>query len=314
MSKKFFDSKYPIMLAAMNKVSTIELAIAASRAGIFPSLSGFNYFQPGSFGMADKLKNIKHDLTNFNQITGSNNIVLSIDLLDILQENFEDLASTKLFSHVEILDQNNILYSIKSKESHLFLKIKNKIDYLNSHNIHPIFKCLHPTDWILKINEVKDLFNLIVLKSYDAAGTVKRENRLTLMEEFKMLKESYPEKFFIPTGGISTSKQIRDFVNEGAEIVGIGSYFITAEESALSYETKQKIISSTSKDITNTNNINQNAIVFSNLSSYDINQTYSLDQGIKSSSSGHIFISKSLDNINSIKPINELVNELIIDL
>lgn len=314
MIKKHFNCKYPIMLAAMNKVSTIDLAIAASKAGIFPSLSGFNYFQPGSFGMAERIEIIKKDLKKFNDTTDSNNIVLSIELIDILQDNFEDLISTKMFTHVEVLDQGKILSNIKTIDSSIYLKIKYKIDNLKSYNIEPIFKCLHPMDWATKLKEIQDLFNLIILKSYDAAGTVKRENRLPLIEEFKNLKTTYPNKLFIPTGGISTSYQIKDFIDYGAEIVGIGSYFTTATESILSYETKQKIINSASTDINTTNNIDQNAIVFSNIESYDTNQTYSLIKGIESPTNGHIFMSSSVDNIKSITPIKELVSNLVKDL
>jgi hypothetical protein len=313
MSKPF-DCKYPIMLAAMNQVSTIELAIAASRAGIFPSLSSFNYFQPGRFGITDRTEMIIKDLERFNQTAETNNIVLSIELIDVLQDNFEMLISSKLFSHLEILDQNKILSSIKSKDSHLFDKIKDKIDQLKLYNIDPIFKCLHPADWNLKIKEIKDLFGLIILKSQDAAGTVKRENRFSLLEEFKELKETYPDKVFIPTGGISTSDQVKEFVDSGAKIVGVGSYFTTASESIISLETKQKIINSSSNDIKVTNNKNQNALIFSKILSYDMNQTYSLSQGIINSNEGHVFMSRSVDNIKSIKPIKDLVNDLIKNL
>ena len=42
-----FNSKHPIIAMPMNGVSTVDLAIAVTRAGAVPSLSIFNYYESG---------------------------------------------------------------------------------------------------------------------------------------------------------------------------------------------------------------------------------------------------------------------------
>jgi NAD(P)H-dependent flavin oxidoreductase YrpB (nitropropane dioxygenase family) len=313
MPEKHFNCKYPVMLAAMNQVSTLDLAVAASLAGIFPSLSSFNYFLPGEFSLDDRFKKIRNDLEIFNHKTKSNNIVLSIEMIDILQESFIFLAETRLFSHIEILDQSLFLSNIKTENSSFF-KIKNKIDQIKNIGVIPIFKCIHPLQWETKIRAVQDLFDIIILKSGDGAGTVIKENRTEFLEEFKILKNRYQNKLFIPTGGISTPQQVKDFIDAGAVMVGVGSYFTTASECKISDETKQRIINSTSSDITTLNNQEQNALVFSKVTSFDKNQTKSLIEGIHNPDQGHVFMSKSIDNIKYVKPIKDLVDDLLIGL
>ena len=43
MHQKFFNSKYPIICAGMNRVSDVKLALAVKQAGCYPSLVSVNH-------------------------------------------------------------------------------------------------------------------------------------------------------------------------------------------------------------------------------------------------------------------------------
>lgn len=312
MTGKLFQSKYPIMLAAMNKVSDLSLAVAASKAGIFPSISGFNYY-PGGLLQIDL---IKPDLLKFNDLTGTNNLILSIELQDILRDDvIEKIFSSKLFSHVEVIDQTKII--ARAQDDNNLEKLDNisqRFNQLRSLNIAPMFKVLTPGHWVEKNESIRNMFSGSILKSSDASGSVIANRRSSLTKEFQFLKNFSPDKVFVPTGGISTSQQVKEFVDLGAEIIGVGAYFVTAEECSVAPDVKQKIIDSNLSDIKKFNDTGHNALIFSKFLEDDMNHTKSLIAGITNASSGHIYMSRSIENIKEIKPIKDLVQELVSDL
>ena len=53
---KLLTSKYPILCSPMNRVSEKNLAIACSKAGIFPSVISLSYIE------SESLKNAIHDI------------------------------------------------------------------------------------------------------------------------------------------------------------------------------------------------------------------------------------------------------------
>lgn len=310
MQDKVFQSKYPLMLAAMNKVSDLPLAIASSKAGIFPSISGFNYYT----NKAMRYELFRDELKQFNDETGTNNLILSLSLQNILEDNFlEELCSTSSFTHIEVIDESLYLSTSQEKNESQLEKFYYRMSELKSLDIIPIFKVLSPGNWIQKIEPIRNVFAGSILKSSDAAGSVYTKNRFSLIDEFKYLKEFSPKTVFVPTGGISTSDQVNEFINAGAEIVGVGSYFITAEECSIANSVKQKIIESSIADLGSfkNHNIEHNALIFSEFSKDDSNHTASLLAGISGTSVGHVYMSKSVNNIREIKPLKDLVAELL---
>jgi NAD(P)H-dependent flavin oxidoreductase YrpB (nitropropane dioxygenase family) len=312
MTGKLFQSKYPIMLAAMNKVSDLSLAVAASKAGIFPSISGFNYYT----GRSLQIDLIKKDLKKFNDATGTNNLILSIELKDIFKDPFmEEVCTLNAFSHVEVVDESKIIS--QSQDDNDLEKLDNisqRLNQLRALGVTPMFKILTPGHWVEKNESVRNMFSGSILKSSDASGSVIADNRHLLTKEFQFLKKFSPDKVFVPTGGISTSQQVKEFVDLGAEIVGVGAYFVTAEECSVAVEVKQKIIDSTSSDIKKFNDTGHNALIFSKFLEDDMNHTRSLMAGTTNSNSGHIYMGRSIDDIKQIKPIKDLVQELVSDL
>jgi hypothetical protein len=320
MKKKIFNSKYPIILATMNKGSTLNFSITAQKAGIFPSLSGYHYYY-GPTQYQNKKPNIdiesfKTDLKKFNDATGSNNLNVSVELLDFLKDEYLELCSLNLFSHVEIIDETKF---IARSDLHNNEKNLNRLEYCFSQTqsvgIHPIFKAITPDQWTLKSKRVHDFFTGALIKSDDAAGLIeKSSNRKSLIEEFKFLQEFSPEKVFVPIGGIYSSNQICEYINAGAEIVGVGSYFSVAEEFEISLETKQKIIESSSSNLKQFKNTGHQGLIFSEIKDDDMNHTKSLRLGVTTPKVGHINMGSVVDHITEIKPLKDLVEELVSDL
>ena len=309
IDKPLFQSKYPIMLAAMNKVSDLNLAVAASKSGIFPSISGFNYYPGGQL----KPSFLKKDLIKFNDLTGTNNLVLSIELRDLLREEvLEEIFSSKMVSHVEIIDESKyISKAINNNDNLKIEKFLDSISVLKSYDVNPLFKILAPAHWVHLPDSITNIFLGSVLKAHDASGSVSLEKRQPLIKEFIFLKNLSPNAVFIPTGGISTREQVASFINIGAEMIGIGAYFVTAEECSISKDVKNKIIQSSSSDINRFEDTNHNALIFSKFIKDDINHTKSLITGIQNPNSGHIYMSRSIDNIKEIKPLKDLVEDLV---
>jgi hypothetical protein len=190
MKNKNFRSKYPIMLAAMNQVSTLDFAVAASKAGIFPSISGFNYYTPKQYKKDSKinLENCTRDLKTFNDITGSNDLILSVQLSDIFRDDFKDLCSLKLFSHLEVVDETRYIFTAEIKNDVVaFENLKNHFSIFDSCDIKPILKILNADHWTNKSRKTHELFSGAVIKSSNAAGLVdSNKNRKPLIEEFKI--------------------------------------------------------------------------------------------------------------------------------
>jgi hypothetical protein len=308
IDKSLFQSKYPIVLAAMNKVSDLNLAVAASKSGIFPSISGFNYYPGGQL----KPIFIKKDLLKFNELTGTNNLILSIELRDILRDDvIEEIFSAKLFSHVEIIDESRyISNAFKNEDNVKIEKFFKYIEIVKSLDVKPMFKILAPGHWVEKPESIRNSFSGAILKAADASGSVVTENRYPLIKEFSYLKNFSADKVFVPTGGISTKEQVKEFIDTGAQIVGVGAYFITAEECSISREVKEKLIQSNSEDIKKFSS-NHNALIFSKFTDDDMNHTKSLQAGIRNPNSGHIYMSRSVDSIRKIKPFKDLVLDLV---
>jgi NAD(P)H-dependent flavin oxidoreductase YrpB (nitropropane dioxygenase family) len=150
--------------------------------------------------------------------------------------------------------------------------------------------------------------DFLVLKGNEAAGTISTE--LTLKESFKIMRDRFPSLDIIPTGGITCSEDIKYYIDKGASAVGIGSLFACSIESRISDMTKLKIVSSSKDDLSMIKNKNQQGILFKEIETDNDNNTNSLKLGIKGTQIGHIFMGKSVDSINDIKSVKEIVERL----
>lgn len=270
-----FNSRYPIICTPMNFVSDARLAIACNRAGIVPSLVG-----------NDK---IKEQLEEFRDSCPEGNIILAVSALK-LTPGFLDLARLYRVSHMQLLSYfpNDFIYYRKNAPHTKF-----------------IHKLLKPED----ISNVSKMIDAIDLKSPDAASRVMDTNQTT-MERFLEQKAMNPDMPIIVTGGISTSEQIKMYLDAGAEAIGLGTIFALSEESRIHPDKKLEMIKKSFSDVTPVGVNRMNAIVFTETQSTTNNNTEGLILGRDTKDEGLLFAGKALDNINAIESVQTIVDRL----
>ena len=287
-----FNSKHPIVAMPMNGVSTVDLAIAVTRAGAVPSLSIFNYYEAGRAN----LKQLDFNLKRFVDTTGSTEIILSM--------HWEHFVSNYV---IEILLENKIKLVelfIRPLDHHLWLELSKQIDAMKAYGITVMFK----TTGLLPIS----YFDSIVLKGPQAAGR-SFGGLASLEEKYDTVKEKIGSKI-IPSGGIGSPEQVKYFMDREAVAIGIGTLLAASEESCVSTETKQKIIDSSSEDIKFIGPLNCRGLLFSRLDNDDDNNSKSLYAGIKGTSSGCIYAGNGIDYITKIMPVKDIIEWLVKDV
>ena len=286
------DSKYPILMTAMNQVSDLNLALAGHHAGIFPSLSLFNYWKNHRFD----LDGLEQDLDKFQKISGSNNLLISLDVDLLLYQKVLDILVGKNFLYIEIVEGLN---------------------FQNIPKIQKIRKDLTHKGLLIFVKEIAPRLimetDVLILKGNEGAGRFLEDSH-SLKELFAYMTNAFPSLSIIPSGGIKTAEDVEYYIDKNACAVGIGSLFAYSAESCVSKNTKNVIVESSWNDITRVKNKNQNGIVFEEIASDDENNTMSLKLGIKNPKNGHVFVGKSIDKIDSIKPVEEIVDELILKI
>ena len=274
-----FNSRYPIICTPMNFVSDARLAIACNKAGIVPSLVS-----------NDK---IKEQLEEFRDSCPDGDIILAVSSLK-LTPGFLNLARWYRVSHMQLLSYfpNDFIYYRKNAPHTKF-----------------IHKLLKPED----ISNVSKMIDAIDLKSPDAASRVLDTNQTT-MDRFLEQKAMNPDMPIIVTGGISTSEQIKIYLDAGAEAVGLGTIFALSEESRIHPDKKLEMIKKSFSDVKSIGVNRMNGIVFSETPDTDNNHTDGLRLGRDTKDQGVIWAGKALDNINAIESVQTIVDRLIKDL
>lgn len=297
-----FKSKYPIICVTMNKVSDLKLALACHAAGIVPSLSiynnsGYVFENEKEYYNYNVLKEIDH----FIETTGSNEISLAIHasvlhndmvfnlikksknrLIEILDWVRTDVLDEKLLARLSELQAQGKKVSLKFNRSSVFnhsLTRKNLIDQ---------------SDFCL-------------LKGNQGAGLVSDE---TLDELIVNVKKTTDKKI-IATGGIANSADIKRVMSLGADAVGIGTLFALSEESRIPYDVKLKLLEKNKQDLVKVNSTHR-GIMFSSIAEHSNNNLdKSLVTGIQTGTQGHINIGSGISEVFEIKPLKDIVDQLL---
>lgn len=307
-----FNCRYPIIAMAMNQVSDLPLAIAVRRAGALPSLSVFNYLNVVGDQIALIHENLEKDLAGYHNEFNDCELLLSLNLSSLADPQILEMILKYRVKLIEIIRDDaalpddvakklpKIIRSIKENGSLLVRKIVNKVIELE------------PGTWS------KNLDGFIV-KGPDGAGRGSVEG-LTLEESCTILRTKFPDKLLIPSGGIGTSQQVKEYMSQGAFAVGIGTLLAASKESKISEATKLKMVGATSADLSKLatgtyTDTKQNALVFStDVKERNMNNTRGLRAGIVDPSRGHVFAGKSIDQITEILPANDIIQNLVRDL
>ena len=312
--KEFFGSTYPILSAPMNQVSELGLALAVSKAGGIPSITAFNYYWGGGPQIHPPLlENLIADISSFRQQTNNACLLLSIGVNDLFNRSTVDKILATGIKHFEVVSD----LSTDTKES--WEKTFDVIDYLKSNDCKVLLKTAGPNVLYKnddgQVQEMPTCGNIdgFILKGPAAAGRVSKVNT-PLLETIRLIRAKYPDKLVIPAGGIGNSSQVKFFIDQGVLAVGIGTLFAASSESIVSEATKLKMVEASSADIQHLKGSTQNALVFKQYIKDDNNHTYSLRDGIRDPSKGHIFAGKSIDSVTSIRPIHNIIQDLVKDL
>ena len=274
-----FNSRYPIICTPMNFVSDARLAIACNRAGIVPSLVGSD--------------EIKKQLEEFRDSCPKGNIILACTPAK-LTPGFLNLMKMYRVSHIQLISYPG---------GDFMMYRKNAVD------IKVIYKLLEPEN----LFNMSKMIDAVDLKSPDAASRVIDTNQTT-MERFLEQKAMNPDMPIIVTGGISTSEQIKMYLDAGAEAIGLGTIFALSEESRIHPDKKLEMIKKSFSDVTPVGENRMNAIVFTETQSTTNNNTEGLKLGRDTKDEGLLFAGKALDNINAIESVQTIVDRLTKDL
>lgn len=296
MNKKFSPSKYPIVEAIMNPVSDLNLAISVSDAGCLPSL-----LSPSISQELDEL------LTEYYKSVGNMNINVSFSISSKDIIGMCKVITKHKPSHIELISS---MLEENYKESDLILlnskKIQNILSMIGVHT-----KVLMRTP--IPFND-SILFDGYCIKGSDSAG---KRGDYTVQDLFNIQKTKSPNKFLIPYGGVKSPQDVKRYLDNGASAVAVGTLFAASKESCLSNEVKQKMIESTSKDLTKSD-INQSQLVLGNYEKIvgdDANRSKLLKKSLTGDgTSGFIYASGAIDAITEIKTVKEIVEYLTKDL
>lgn len=284
-----FNTTYPIVLAGMNPVCDVNLAVACSKAGMMPTLCGFIYYRNGNLN--NQL--FEQGLIDYCTKANTNNLIPSLDGKDILNPETVRILLEYNIHYVELIEGID-------KNSWPIIR-----DICAKNQITPIIKILH-------YDEILDGFSVVMLKGFEGAGRGNNK-RIPLLDLLIDTRKLYPDLKIIVSGGIGSGIDIEKYLNNGADAVAIGTLFAASTESCLSDEAKMKIVQASSKDLVRLGNANQNALVFSKIENDDFNNTKSIRMGIKSGSEGHLFLGSAVDQVNKIETVSTILSNLLKD-
>jgi hypothetical protein len=225
--------------------------------------------------------------------------MLSLDSTEFVDKNIQELILKLKISHLEILGDNNITQSTGWDQ---FLKDSKE---LQKEGVKILLKSLDSS------NVSPDLDG-VILKGNTGAG--RGVEWIDIDYALLNIQRRYPFTPTVMSGGISRTRDIKKYLNMGCTAVAVGTLLAASEESCVSIETKKQMIQSTYENVVRLKNARQNALVFSKVSVDDDNNTQALVKGIASPNEGHIFAGKGINEITSIKPVKDIVEDLIKDL
>lgn len=289
---------------AMNKVSDVPLAVAVRKAGCLPSLSLYNCYV--RVGIIDPNR-LDRDIAQYANAVGDASILISVDSENLLDlQGLVDILLTRKVKAVEIILNDPHVDALHRRSVILPQVIKK----LQNNGTLVFTKTLLAED----VLEETDGF---ILKGPDGAGRGNLSGD-TLEQLFDRYITNFPNQKFITSGGVSTNKQLRYYMDRGAFGVGIGTMFAVSTESKISTETKLKLVASGVDDIKRLNNgrtdsYSQNAIVFATTANDNDNNTHGLMTGIKSPNQGHVFIGKGIEHATEILTCEAIVQRLVSD-
>jgi len=281
----------------MNGVSEANLAIAVAKEEVCPSLFFYNYFYGNWFELlSNDLERIRKEIDG--------DIILSLqpdDLIKYLKDLLHLIFKYRI-THLELLGLDPTDKSVL-----------NAFNVLKKHNIKMIYKSnKYPED---PSQEVMDIIDGIILKSSTGAGRVVNID-MNMNQLIRHCKTNNPNLAIIACGGIGSYKDIQQYIDAGADYVGIGTLFALSKESIISEQTKLAAISNKHLTKLKSGSMEQNAIlidkekpIYDPTNQFTKNNTAGLLKAIRGNG-GHIFMGEGVNTVDSILPVSEIIAKL----
>ena len=313
-NQKLFNSKWPIVEAIMNQASTKKLALAISEAGGFPSLCA----APVGTASSIDFDPMYFELCDFIKANGSANVVVPLSVEWLSQKNFLKIVKDFKISHWEIFPRDTNTNTQRCLSEVL-------MDNLIYHGV----KFLQRYSCVMGrlFNPVKNhprlsILDAVTIKGSDGGGATGIGIH-TVQETFN--QQINYSKNVIPYGGIGSPHQVKNYLQQGAPAVGVGTLFAMCVESPLTHDVKLQMLNKSSTDIINikgsTNgSLRQNAILLnSNIKTDGTdnkgNHTDDLTAGIHGNGTqGLIFAGHGIDYVTKIRTVRETIEYLTSEL
>ncbi len=306
---KLLGIDYPIIMAPMFLVSTVEMIIAALENGITAAIPALNYRTDEAFREAiTKIKNATDKPFGINLIVNKSNIKYKKQLETCIDLKV-DFIITSLGNPKEVIAKCKPA-GIKVFCDVVDLKFALKVADLGA-------------DAVIAVNS----------KAGGHSGSTMAEVLVPMLVE----KLDIP---VISAGGIATNEQLKNAIALGADAVSVGTVFIASPEAGVSDEYKKALVEYGAKDIIMTSNISGTPITVINtpymqkagnkqstlskmlgknkhLKKYI--KMFIMFKGMKAiekAASKHTYktvwvAGQSIEHVNSIKPVKEIIKRLI---
>lgn len=210
---KLIGCKFPIQLAGMLGVNTIELAAAVSNAGGLGMISGTHM---NSTYLSDTIENLKKETS----LLGINFLMPFLDLDSV--KTAASKAKVVEFFYGE--PDSQLIELVHEQGALACWQIGSKEEALQAQT---------------------DGCDLIVAQGMQAGGHVRGNTKL-----MPLLSEVLDSVYIpvIAAGGIGTSEQVVDLLSAGASAVRVGTRFVAAKESGAHPKYVQAIINAGAED------------------------------------------------------------------
>lgn len=291
------NTKYPIICAPMNGLSDVKLAVSAANAGILASIVPYTYTGEQFLPM------LEQTLIEFRNECPLSSLLVALELREIHNPIIYEMLVKYKVDYIEALD----IQSVPLNEFKATLA-QSELDGINI-----VFKILAASAAIKLYNDYNFPLKYVNIKGPEGAG--RGLEHINLIDEINKLKSLLPHLKIIASGGISNSSDVKKYIDMGCIGVCMGTLFATCTESSMSIEAKRKIINSSSSDLQKLcKGAKQSALVFSDIEGDDYNNSNSNKLGITTGNTGHVFMGVAIDNVNSIRNMADIVNDLVSEL
>ena len=287
----------------MNKGSTLELALAVHAAGGYPSLCSWTYNQNANL--------FQRDLDRFTEQTNSNNIHVSFELNEYDNSVVHNIVQQYQLPTIEIIYGKTNTFRPTGSDSKLETDLLNLLEPIKSAGTKIFKRIYEPNDQTTMDRHLIDGF---CIKGAESAGL---SSSIPIKKTFLQQRKLTPTAMLIPYGGIGTAAQVREYIDLGATMIGVGTVLAVSAESPISLETKQSVVVASSSDLTQITHKfgdverKQSALKFGDYQGADdLNGTMGLVRGLRGKSNSHVYFGQGIDHVKEIRSCQAIIQDL----